>query len=133
MLGLGRFARKGVADTSKVRFVVADFFVKIINDFRHLLALLIVLLFALALFTAMWPGISKQEVGLIKDGLQAVAAALGGLVGSIIGYYFGESTASRGRILGGEQSPKPPPAEQSKSSEQEEPITTPPKPPSIEQ
>jgi hypothetical protein len=29
----------------------------------------------------------------LADGLQAVMATLGGLVGSIVGYYFGESAA----------------------------------------
>jgi hypothetical protein len=56
--------------------VLANFFVKIVNDFRHLLALVLVILFGLALFAAMWPGMMKQDVSLIKDGLQGVAAAL---------------------------------------------------------
>jgi hypothetical protein len=94
MFGWGRY-RGPLPTNSKIRFVVADFFVKIINDFRHLLALLIVLLFSGALFIAMWPGMMKQDVTLIRDGLQGVASALSGLLGSVIGYYFGESTARR--------------------------------------
>ena len=93
---LGRFEQSGSpSPTPTLRFVVANFFAEIINDFRHFLALLIVLLFAVALFAAMYPGLSANDVGKLTDGLQAVAAALGGLIGSIMGYYFGESAASR--------------------------------------
>jgi len=94
MFGWGRY-RGSVRADSKIRFVLAQFFVKIINEFRHLLALIIVLLFTSALFAAMWPGMMKQDVASIKDGIQGVAAALGGLFGSVIGYYFGESAANR--------------------------------------
>jgi len=43
----------------------------------------------------MLPGLMSGEISQVTDGVQAVAAALGGLIGSIIGYYFGESAASR--------------------------------------
>jgi hypothetical protein len=125
MFGLGRFRGRPPED-SKIRFVLADFFVKIINDFRHLLALVLVILFGLALFAAMWPGMMKQDVNLIKDGLQAVAAALSGLIGSIIGYYFGES-AAKSRTPGGDATP--PPAVEQDSAQAEAGITVPPKPP----
>lgn len=132
MFGWGRF-RKVIRTDSKLRFVLADFLVKIINDFRHLLALLIVLLFSVALFAAMWPGMMKQDVSLIKEGLEGVAAALGGLIGSIIGYYFGESAANKSRLPGAEQlSPMaPPPAELEVSQHKGEDIRVPPKPPSL--
>ena len=52
----------------------------------------------------MWPGMIQGDVAVIKDGLQAVAAAMGGLIGSIIGYYFGESKATRAK----EATPTPP-------------------------
>lgn len=100
---------------------------KIIYEFRHLLALLIVVLFAVALFAAMWPGMMKGDVALIKDGLQAVAAALGGLIGSIIGYYFGESAASKAPRLGGSGVPAPA-AEQQAPSDGNAGITVPAKP-----
>ena len=109
-----------------IRFVLTDFFVKIINDFRHLLALVLVVLFGLALFAAMWPGMMKQDVSLIKDGLQGVAAALGGLIGSIIGYYFGES-AARNRASSGE-APSSDPAIEQDFTQQEAGITIPKKP-----
>ena len=115
MFGWGRFGRSSSSKESDLRFVVAKFFVKLINDFRHLLALLIIVLFSLALFAAMWPGMMKQDVGTIKQGLEGVAAALGGLIGSIIGYYFGES-AGKSRLPGeaGQQLPQAP-AEQDPS------------------
>jgi hypothetical protein len=123
MFGLGRF--QGPRADSKLRFVLADFFVKLINDFRHLLALVMVILFGLALFAAMWPGMMKQDVNLIKEGLQGVAAALSGLIGSIIGYYFGESAAKK-RAPGGD-APSPPAVEQA-PPQPEAGITIPAKP-----
>jgi hypothetical protein len=94
---IGRFARASVtpAPGQPLRYVVANFFAEIINDFRHFLALVIVVLFAVALFAAMYPGLLTGNIDTLTDGVQAVAAALGGLIGSIIGYYFGESAASR--------------------------------------
>jgi hypothetical protein len=89
----GRFEKtlaKPGEQTSQLRFVIASLFVKIIDEFRHLLALLVVLIFAgtLAAVLVWAPYFSN-----VKEGLQAVVASLGGLVGSILGYYFGESKA----------------------------------------
>ena len=110
MFGWGRFQQPSTAmrPGSTWPFVIAEFFAKIISEFRHLLALLIVVLFFLALFVGMWPGIIKQDVTQIKDGLQGVAAAMGGLIGSIIGYYFGESAAAKNRPPGDASHPTPP-------------------------
>ncbi|MCB9165209.1 MAG: hypothetical protein H6590_01240 [Flavobacteriales bacterium] len=69
-----------------------DFLVKIITEFRHLLALVIVLIFASALVYAMYA--AEGNMDDLATALQVVTATLGGLVGSIIGYYFGESKAS---------------------------------------
>jgi hypothetical protein len=81
--------------TNSLGYVAANFFVEIINDFRHLLALVIVGVFAVALGVAMYPGFRQWNVEEIGKGVEAVAAALGGLIGSIIGYYFGESAATQ--------------------------------------
>ena len=99
-LGRGRFGRTPPADSKNaLRFIFSDAAVKIINDFRHLLALIIVLIFAFALGYALIKAASIQTnaqspttIANIKEALQAVVATLGGLVGSIIGYYFGESS-----------------------------------------
>jgi hypothetical protein len=100
LFGWGRFkTTTPVGKDSKLRFVLANFFVEVVNDFRHLLALVIAFLFAVTLFFAMLPGIMAGDVAKIKDGIQGAAAALGGLMGSIIGYYFGESAASRRQAL----------------------------------
>ena len=96
MLGIGRF-KKGDkttiagASSNSLIFVLTDFFVKIINDFRNLLALLLVLVFTGALIYAC--SISEGKVEELSKALQAVVSTLGGLVGSIVGYYFGESAA----------------------------------------
>jgi hypothetical protein len=131
MFGWGRFAGDARTD-SKIRFVLTDFFVKIINDFRNLLALLIFFLFAVAIFAAIWPGIMKGDVGQIRDGLQAAAAALGGLIGSIIGYYFGESAASKGTPPPADKSPVADPSQQqppTPETVEHPPIEKPAKPP----
>ena len=99
IFNLGRFKRKDRAITTdearstSLRFVFADLLVKIINDFRHLLALIVVLIFAIALGVAMYIG--GGSIDDFAKATQAVVATLGGLVGSIIGYYFGESTVTK--------------------------------------
>jgi hypothetical protein len=107
MFRWGRYGGISPQADTKLRLVLTDFFIKLINDFRHLLALVMVFLFAVALFLAMAPGVKGGNLNEIKDGVQTVAAALGGLIGSIIGYYFGESAGAKMR-----QTPAPsePPA-----------------------
>ena len=72
-------------------YVFAELMVKIITDFRHFLALVLVLIFAIALGYAFY--ISNNNIENLSKALQAVVSTLGGLVGSIVGYYFGESAA----------------------------------------
>jgi|SRR5579863_1961519 len=140
MFGWGRFRRDPAgpgASTkdSKLRFVLANFFVAIVNDFRHFLALVIAVLFASTLFGAMLPGLLKGSVNDVKDGLQAAAAALGGLMGSIIGYYFGESAATKKQTPGTKPSTsQEPPAEQVPPAveAENEPGVTPAKEPPVE-
>lgn len=72
-------------------FIFADLMVKIINDFRHFLALILVLIFAFALGYAFY--VAHGDPERLSKAMQAVVATLGGLIGSIVGYYFGESKA----------------------------------------
>ncbi len=89
----GRFGKpRPNRDTPDVRHVLADLLVKIINDFRHLLAGAIVLLFGLALAYSLAQAANVDEISTV---LQAVGSSLGGLIGAIIGYYFGESAGMR--------------------------------------
>jgi hypothetical protein len=90
IFGWGRFkgGKKSAAGSTVVVF--GDLMVKIIDDFRHLLALIVVLIFAVALGVAMFS--TDGSVDELTKSMQVVVATLGGLVGSIIGYYFGEST-----------------------------------------
>jgi hypothetical protein len=100
IFNLGRFGKAAPPGTrAELRFIFSEATVKIINDFRHLLALLIVLIFAFALgyslikaATAPSSADPPTMIDNMKEALQAVVATLGGLVGSIIGYYFGESS-----------------------------------------
>ncbi|MDP3856631.1 MAG: hypothetical protein Q8Q73_02600 [Stagnimonas sp.] len=104
IFGIGRFRTPITSDSEpseNLAYVVSAAVIRIINDFRHLLALIIVLIFAFALAYVLWIAGEPKEAGdklsqieQIKEGLQAVVATLGGLVGSIIGYYFGESRGS---------------------------------------
>jgi hypothetical protein len=94
----GRFQRReGPADRQTLRYVFADLLVKIIDDFRHLLALVIVLIFALALTYALVLVAYEPTARIDATGkaLQAVVSSLGGLIGAIIGYYFGEKAGER--------------------------------------
>src|SRR5712691_4869098 len=102
ILGKGRFGKDAVSGSKAVTFIFSDAIVKIINEFRHLLALLIVVIFAFALGYSLIKAASlptgtgtPSVIDNMKEALQAVVATLGGLVGSIIGYYFGESSTAK--------------------------------------
>ena len=92
----GRFRTTRPRAAVSLPYVIAQFFVNIINDFRHLLAVAVVFVFAFTILIAMWAGFRAEAMDGLIEGLQAAGATLGGLVGSIIGYYFGESAAVRG-------------------------------------
>lgn len=101
MFGRGRFKRTDSATgkpRATLRYLFAEGLVKIIDDFRHFLALIIMLIFAGLITYAM---VKADTHDMRMDALKGVVAALGGLVGSIIGYYFGES---RVRIAAAEAS-----------------------------
>jgi len=95
----GTGAGTGSGGNTNLRYLFSGAIVKIINDFRHLLALIVVLIFAIALGYSLWKAAAAPATGEnsvisnMKEALQAVVATLGGLVGSIIGYYFGESSS----------------------------------------
>ena len=102
-LKFGRFKPDGgvpgssaaAAQKQNLRYIISDAVIKIVNDFRHLLALVIIAIFAVALCFALFQ--TRDSLEEMKEALQAVVATLGGLVGSIIGYYFGESAVIKAR------------------------------------
>jgi hypothetical protein len=107
-------------EPSSIAHLIMRFFTTIISEFRHLLALLIFLLFAgvltYSVIVASRASANTAEmIDSVSTVIQAVVASLGGLVGSIIGYYFGESTARSARqelpppapSLPGVQTPSP--------------------------
>ncbi len=111
-----------------IGYVVAKFFANIIDDFRHFLALfLVIIFFSLLIFSMSQAETDAAIFGQKKEMLQLVLASLGGLLGSIIGYYFGESAASNKQIIQNQNNlpPGPPP-----SSADIQPIPTPPNLPS---
>jgi len=117
--GWGRFKRETPKTVSGVPqpsdghtgFVVAEFFANLINDFRHLLALILVLIFASVLVVAI--SVSEHNPDALTKAIQGVTATLGGLIGSIIGYYFGESAARRSQAATTTVAPAGPPIQSS--------------------
>lgn len=97
IFGIGRFKpeRKkkngDTADNPHIRYIIANLLVNIINDFRHLLALVIVSVFAVTLFVVLY----KNSASEISAAMQSVSSTFGGLIGAIIGFYFGERSALR--------------------------------------
>lgn len=93
----GRFRKiEAEADRPSIRYMAAEFAIEIINDFRHVLAIALTLIFAVAILSVLfitWK--NESDIEVFKDGLQVVIASLGGLIGSVIGYYFGESVAKK--------------------------------------
>ena len=89
----GRFREiETKTDRPTIRYMVSE----IINDFRHLLAIALTLVFAVAILSVLfftWK--NESDIEVFKDGLQVVVASMGGLIGSVIGYYFGESAAGK--------------------------------------
>jgi hypothetical protein len=103
ILGKGRFAPRGDGGKKRgagqgpqpLRYTLTSFMTMLVNDFRHLLALVVVLLFAVMMGFAVWPGLATNDVTKVTDGVQTVSASMGGLLGSIIGYYFGAMAAKK--------------------------------------
>lgn len=84
--------KTGLTNENRSSYVITTFFVNIINDFKHLLALIIIILFAGLIIFSMAMGDNFKEK---MDALKLVIASLGSLIASIIGYYFGESSAKK--------------------------------------
>lgn len=98
ILSLGKYKRslrvsiRSEARQSGFLFLMGELLSKIITDFRHFLAILLLIIFGIALFLAI--DFAKNVEDLSKA-LQSVMATLGTLIGSIIGYYYGESAARK--------------------------------------
>lgn len=104
IFSVGRFGAKNPTPSDlSLRYIVSQFLVNVIDDFRHLLALIIVIIFALVLGYAIIQ--AGNEFDKITAALQTVVATLGAIIGSILGYYFGESAATKS--LAQEQIPTP--------------------------
>lgn len=106
LFGLGRFKPslvsqrasetspvEGTARQTPIRHVVANLFVKVVDDFRHLLALILVIIFAVTLIYSL--AVAANTTDDISKALQAVTGSLSGIIGVVIGYYFGESAGKR--------------------------------------
>ncbi len=79
-LGVGRFRER----TARSGWFVQDFAATVSADFRHILASALVVLFGVALFV----GVALGDG--IPDTMQPVMNSFPGLLGAVIGFYFGE-------------------------------------------
>ena len=90
LLGKGRYKHRLTIEAR----VLPRIATKVINDFRHLFALAIVLIFAAVVFGGLALATSINEfANLLQSG---VASGLAGLVGVIVGYYFGSARSGSG-------------------------------------
>ncbi len=95
IFGIGQYSKRYSASLGareRLGFVIARFFANIIDDFRHFLALMLVIIFTVLIIYSMAAAGSFEEK---MKALQLVIASIGTLLGSIIGYYFGESAANK--------------------------------------
>ncbi len=95
IFGIGQYSRRyssSLGTRERLGFVIARFFANIIDDFRHFLALVLVVIFTILIIYSMAAAGSFEEK---MKALQLVIASIGTLLGSIIGYYFGESAANK--------------------------------------
>lgn len=109
LLGKGRYGQPQERPyrESIWRFVFSKFIVRLIDEFRHLLALVVVVIFAVALAYVLkragadTTGTTNQAeaaTALVKnmgEAIETVMASLGSLVSIIIGYYFGRAAVTR--------------------------------------
>ncbi len=101
---VGRYSARNsrnLGTRERLGFVIARFFANIIDDFRHFLALMLVIIFTILIIYSMAAAGTFEEK---MKALQLVIASIGTLLGSIIGYYFGESAASKSNNGGGSAS-----------------------------
>lgn len=103
-------------------YMVTQFFANLINDFKHFLALVIVLIFAgLIIFSMAATDLFYQKM----EALKLVIASLGGIMGTVIGYYFGESAArTNSAITGNGEAAQQSDSLEGKESIQEDVYTT---------
>src|SRR2546430_11689042 len=88
IFGVGRFGKDITSGSKALSIAFSEFIFKIINEFRHLLALLVFMVFAFALAYSLIKAASlptdantPSVISNMKEALQAVVATLGGLVG----------------------------------------------------
>ena len=96
LFSLGRFNAQIASPRKRsdsIRFLLTDLMVKIINDFRHFLALIMVAIFGLVLIYSLTKYANSSEE--LTNVLQAVISTVGVLIGTIIGYYFGETAGKK--------------------------------------
>ena len=91
------YGGSSMGSRERLGFVIARFFANIIDDFRHFLALTLVIIFTILIVYSMATAGTFEEK---MKALQLVIASIGTLLGSIIGYYFGESAASKSQGQG---------------------------------
>jgi TRAP-type C4-dicarboxylate transport system permease small subunit len=102
LLCKGRFSNKSPAERDSRGGVVRGW-AYLINDFRHLLALILVVAFIGGIITMGVLGYRRCGIEGAKDAMNVIITPLSGLIGSVIGYYFGAT--SKGATTEGNQQP----------------------------
>ena len=90
ILGVGRFGER----SARSAWFVQDFASTISADFRHILASALVVLFGVALLV----GVALE--GGYPDTMQPVMNSFPGLLGAVLGFYFGEKQAREASVQG---------------------------------
>lgn len=88
IFGWGNYKDAQKSEERSSSYLIADFFSNLINDFRHLLALLLIIIFFIILMYSM---VTAKTHNDLIDVIKTIVASLGTLVGSVIGYYYGEA------------------------------------------
>lgn len=88
IFSLGRF--RPSADPFRqqnfLRYTISEAIVKIVNEFGHVIALIILFIFSFTLIFALVQ--TRGDIAGMTDALKTVVSTMGGLVGAVIGYYF---------------------------------------------
>lgn len=85
--GVGRKSRKVIEARIQFQAVISQVIMKIIDQFRHFLAALVVVIFAILTITMVLV-IDNDRLGA----LQLIISAFTGLLGTVLGFYFGEKS-----------------------------------------
>lgn len=118
LFSLGRFGgdehKRQIRKRTTLFHQTFDFVAKkIIKEFGHLIALIILFIFAFTLIFIMIQ--TRGNPAETRDSLQTIVSSLGGLVGTVIGYYF--NAAKNLRLSARSEKPRTTPTDEGTQSQ----------------